>query len=208
MIHVPVLGKRANALSKRCMCLKKVSSEHVQFVGDRRRVDAPGRQAPWRDRRLDFYDLVLSARQPSVPMGEFDGEWQLDAHTAISVSLAWDGRTRTRPWWSDAPVAPSAERTGAASLEVTLSTDGPATLLVMMDNDVLWQPLGSTTMPWCSPCRLKATPWDGDIFGRGLPTTGAFPTTSSFRWKASNVVSRKSSQLDEVGLARHPPCIS
>ena len=130
-LHVPILGKGERAMQAEFVPAKDHLPLHVQFVGD-----ATGWTPQDAKRQEDgrwTYDLVLLPGSHPYQW-VVDGEWQLDAHNAITMSNGMGGQNSALV--VDAPAAPTL-RARAQGAKVFLSTDGPATLLVMLDNDVV-----------------------------------------------------------------------
>ena len=130
-LHVPVLGKGERAMQAVFVPMEDQLPHHVQFVGD-----ATGwtpQDAKLQEDGRWTYDLVLLPGSHPYQW-VVDGEWQLDAHNAITMSNGMGGQNSALV--VDAPVAPALSAQGQGS-KVFLSTDGPATLLVMIDNDVV-----------------------------------------------------------------------
>ena len=130
-IHVPVLGKGERAVQAVFISEEGQHPKHVQFVGD-----ATGwtpQDAKPMDNGSWSHDMVLLPGSHPYQW-VVDGEWQLDSHNPISVSNGMGGRNSALVLGT--PTAPmlSAQAQGS---NVFLSTDGPATLLVMMDNEVV-----------------------------------------------------------------------
>ena len=130
-IHVPVLGKGERAVQAVYVPEQGQLPEHVQFVGDATGW-TPQDATPMDDGTWSFDLVLLPGSHPYQWV--VDGEWQLDSQNPISVSNGMGGRNSALVL--DTPEAPTLDARAQDS-KVFLSTDGPATLLVMMDNDVV-----------------------------------------------------------------------
>ena len=130
-IHVPVLGKGERAVQAVYVPEQGQLPEHVQFVGDATGW-TPKDATPMDDGTWTFDLVLLPGSHPYQWV--VDGEWQLDSQNPISVSNGMGGRNSALVL--DTPEAPTLGARAQDS-KVFLSTDGPATVLVMMDNDVV-----------------------------------------------------------------------
>jgi glycosidase len=130
-LHVPVLGKGECAKQATYVPETGQSPEHVQFVGDATGwmpQDAdPQENGSW------TYDLVLLPGSHPYQW-VVDGDWKLDSRNPFSVSNGMGGQNSALV--VENPSAPSLKAHGQGS-KVFLSTDGPSTLLVMMDDQVI-----------------------------------------------------------------------
>ena len=130
-LHVPVLGKGECTIKATYVPEAGHSPENVQFVGDATGwtpQDAnPQENGSW------TYDLTLLPGSHPYQW-VVDGNWKLDSRNPISVSNGMGGQNSALV--VETPSAPSLKAHGQGS-KVFLSTDGPATLLVMMDNHVV-----------------------------------------------------------------------
>lgn len=130
-IHVPVLGKGERAVQAVYVPEQGQLPKHVQFVGDATGW-TPKDATPMDDGTWTFDLVLLPGSHPYQWV--VDGEWQLDSQNPISVSNGMGGRNSALVL--DTPEAPTLGARAQDS-KVFLSTDGPATVLVMMDNDVV-----------------------------------------------------------------------
>ena len=130
-LDVPVLGKGERAVKAVYVPEQGQLPEHVQFVGDATGW-TPQDATPMDDGTWSFDLVLLPGSHPYQWV--VDGEWQLDSQNPISVSNGMGGRNSALVL--DTPEAPTLDARAQDS-KVFLSTDGPATVLVMMDNDVV-----------------------------------------------------------------------